>query len=84
MLAGAGRARIPAAEDDSLLTARERQVLSLVARGATNREVAAALGISAKTVNAHLEHVFAKLDVTTRGAAIFIAVDRGLIGREES
>ena len=61
------------------LTPREVEVLGLVARGATNRDVAAALDLSAKTVNAHLEHIFTKLDVTTRGAAAFYAVQNGLI-----
>jgi HD-GYP domain-containing protein (c-di-GMP phosphodiesterase class II) len=61
------------------LTERERDVLALVARGATNRAAAAALGISAKTVNAHLEHIFAKLGVSTRGAAAFAALSGGLL-----
>ena len=61
------------------LTGREREVLALVARGATNRAVAQALGISAKTVNAHLEHIFTKLGVTTRGAATFQAIELGLL-----
>jgi HD-GYP domain-containing protein (c-di-GMP phosphodiesterase class II) len=77
VLATAGhpvRARVP-----ETLTVREREVLALVARGATNRAVAQRLGISAKTVNAHLEHVFTKLGVTTRGAAAFQAVELGLL-----
>ena len=61
------------------LTAREREVLALVARGATNRAAAQALGITPKTVNAHLEHIFAKLGVTTRGAAAFAAIERGFL-----
>jgi DNA-binding CsgD family transcriptional regulator len=59
------------------LTDRERQVLALVARGATNRRIAEELRISPKTVNAHLEHIFTKLGVTTRGAAAFHAVTQG-------
>jgi len=62
------------------LTAREREVLALVAQGATNREAAQRLRISAKTVNAHLEHIFAKLGVTTRGAAAYQAMELGLLG----
>jgi len=61
------------------LTDRERDVLALIARGATNRAAATALGISAKTVNAHLEHIFAKLGVSTRGAAAFAALSAGLL-----
>jgi HD-GYP domain-containing protein (c-di-GMP phosphodiesterase class II) len=62
-----------------VLTVREREVLALVARGATNRVVAQTLRISAKTVNAHLEHIFTKLGVTTRGAASFQAIELGLL-----
>jgi HD-GYP domain-containing protein (c-di-GMP phosphodiesterase class II) len=68
------RARAPES-----LTVREREVLALVARGATNRVVAQSLGISTKTVNAHLEHIFTKLGVTTRGAASFQAIELGLL-----
>jgi DNA-binding NarL/FixJ family response regulator len=71
----------PAAGSPVALTSREREVLALVARGQTNRAIAANLGIAAKTVNAHLEHIFTKLGVTTRGAAAFYAVDRGLLDR---
>jgi len=53
------------------VTGREREVLALVAAGKTNREIAAVLAISARTVQKHLEHVFQKLGVETRtGAAI--------------
>jgi HD-GYP domain-containing protein (c-di-GMP phosphodiesterase class II)/DNA-binding CsgD family transcriptional regulator len=53
------------------LTAREREVLGLVARGLTNRAIGSRLGVSAKTVNTHLEHAFAKLGVSSRAAAVF-------------
>jgi DNA-binding CsgD family transcriptional regulator len=52
------------------LTPREREVLRLVARGRTNREVAHALWISPHTVRTHLENVFEKLGVTSRAAAV--------------
>lgn len=52
------------------LTARERQVAALLARRATNREIAAALGVSAHTARHHTEHVFAKLGVTSRRAML--------------
>jgi DNA-binding CsgD family transcriptional regulator len=48
------------------LTDSERRVAELVAEGATNREVAAALVISAHTVDSHLRHVFAKLAISSR------------------
>jgi HD-GYP domain-containing protein (c-di-GMP phosphodiesterase class II) len=59
------------------LTAREREVLELVARGMTNQAIGRRLGISAKTVNTHLEHVYAKLGVSTRVAAVVHATRRG-------
>jgi DNA-binding CsgD family transcriptional regulator len=52
------------------LTRREREVLSLVAEGMTNAEIAARLWISAGTVRRHLEHADSKLEVDTRTAAV--------------
>ena len=52
------------------LTQREREVLELVAEGSTNRQIARQLDISPGTVRAHLEHVFSKLNVGTRTAAV--------------
>jgi len=52
------------------LTAREAEVLGWVGRGKTNRDVAALLGLSARTVQKHLEHVYQKLGVETRTAAV--------------
>lgn len=51
------------------LTAREGEVLLWVARGKTNRDIADILGMSPRTVNKHLEHIFEKLGVETRSAA---------------
>ena len=53
------------------LTVREREVLGLVAQGLTNRAMGSRLGVSAKTINTHLEHAFAKLGVSSRAAAVF-------------
>ncbi len=61
------------------LTAREVEVLVLLARGMTKKQIAQALSISVKTVNAHVEHVYAKLGVTSRGAAALFAMRHGLI-----
>lgn len=59
------------------LTPREKEVLSWIAKGKTNRDVAEILGMSPRTVNKHLEHVFEKLGVETRAAAAALA-SRGL------
>lgn len=61
------------------LTAREMEVLELVARGMTNREIGAALSVGEETVKAHLKHVFVKLGASDRTEAALIAVQRGLI-----
>jgi len=60
-------------------TARELAVLELVARGMSNREIAAALTMGEETVKAHLKHVFAKLGVNDRTEAAMVALQRGLI-----
>jgi DNA-binding NarL/FixJ family response regulator len=60
------------------LSAREAEVVRLVARGQTNREIAAALGISERTVDRHVSNILAKLDVSSRAAATAFAVEHGL------
>ena len=75
-----GQVREPATE---ALSTRELDVLTLVAKGSTNRAVAAALFISEATVKTHLLHVYAKLGVSDRAAAVAVAYERGLLkGRE--
>jgi DNA-binding CsgD family transcriptional regulator len=64
------------------LTDREVQVLRRVVRGATNREVAAELFISVKTVERHLSVIFRKLDVPNRAAATAVALEAGLLPPE--
>jgi DNA-binding NarL/FixJ family response regulator len=61
------------------LTAKELEVLELLAVGISNREIADELHVSRATVKTHLVHVFTKLGVETRTAAVAVAVDRGLI-----
>jgi ATP/maltotriose-dependent transcriptional regulator MalT len=63
----------------SALTNREREVLSLVAGGETNRQIAAALGISEHTVARHLSNIFDKLGVTSRTAASAFAHKHKLV-----
>lgn len=58
------------------LTAREAEVLYWVVKGKTNRDIAEILGMSPRTVNKHLEHVFEKLGVETRTAAASLALGR--------
>ena len=60
------------------LTAREAEVLRLVATGLANAEVAAQLSLSPRTVNAHLTTIYGKLGVASRGAAIRFALDHDL------
>jgi len=61
------------------LTPREIEVLGLLARGRSNRQIAAALGISARTVSTHVEHVYTKAGVSTRGAAAMFAMRHRLV-----
>jgi HD-GYP domain-containing protein (c-di-GMP phosphodiesterase class II) len=61
------------------LTRREVEVLQLIARGASNKQVASRLSISAKTAGSHIEHIYAKLGVSTRAEAGLLAVQRGLL-----
>jgi DNA-binding CsgD family transcriptional regulator len=58
------------------LTPRELDVLSWVAKGKTNRDIAEILGMSPRTVNKHLEHIFVKLGVETRAAAAALVAGR--------
>ncbi|MEV4673869.1 MULTISPECIES: response regulator [Actinomadura] len=61
------------------LSARELEVLRLVARGTGNREIASELFISEATVKTHLTHIYAKLDVNDRAAAVATAYERHLL-----
>ncbi len=64
---------------DGRLTPREREVLTLVAAGRTNRAIADALVISEKTVARHVSNIFTKLGVSSRAAATAYAYDQGLV-----
>ena len=87
----AGRARLPlptgdeeapapepAGEDPFGLTPRERQVLELLAAGATNREIGAQLFMAEKTASVHVSRILAKLDVRSRTEAAAVAHRSGL------
>lgn len=67
------RANNPGRLAEAALTPRETEVLSWLAKGKTNRDIAEILGMSPRTVNKHLEHIFEKLGVETRSAAAALA-----------
>lgn len=59
------------------LTDRERDVLTLLAQGLTNKDIAQSLFLSVRTIEAHLRHIYGKLDVTSRTEAVLWAVQHG-------
>lgn len=61
------------------LTEREIEVLRRVAAGERNKEIAYGLGISERTVKAHLTHIFNKLDVDSRAGAVAVGAEQGLL-----
>jgi DNA-binding NarL/FixJ family response regulator len=74
-----GRTRKPEA---GTLSTREIEVLTLVARGTINKIIARDLRISEATVKTHLLHIFAKLGVDDRTAAVTVALERGILRLE--
>jgi len=78
-----GRAAQPQATDSpeqALLTERELEVLAAVARGDRNKEIAIQLGVTERTVKAHLTNVYNKLGVDSRAAAVSVGIQQGLLG----
>jgi two-component system response regulator NreC len=67
---------------EDVLTAREREVLTCIAEGMTNREIAEALVISSKTVERHRENIMAKLDMHNRVELVKYAIKKGLIAEQ--
>jgi DNA-binding CsgD family transcriptional regulator len=63
----------------SPLTRREREILGLLAQGMTNEKVAAALGISAETVQSHVHNAMGKLEADTRTQAVATAIRQSFI-----
>ncbi|MFI7666627.1 response regulator [Nocardia sp. NPDC049526] len=68
----------------SELTAREYEVLELIGRGRVNTEIARDLGISEVTVKSHIGHIFGKLELRDRAAAIVFAFDHGVVAPGQS
>jgi HD-GYP domain-containing protein (c-di-GMP phosphodiesterase class II) len=62
------------------LTAREVEVLTMLARGHPNREIARKLVVAPKTVSHHIEHIYTKLGISSRAAATLFATQHGLLG----
>jgi two-component system, NarL family, response regulator len=83
-LSGDIAARLESRKLEAALTARERDVLALLARGRRNRQIAEVLGISAGTVKTHVASILAKLHATDRTQAATLAIQRGLISIRRS
>jgi DNA-binding CsgD family transcriptional regulator len=66
------------------LTNRETEILRLLVQGLTRREIAHELTLSPHTVRHHLEHIYAKVGVGTRGAAAVYAVEHDLLGQADA
>ncbi|MBL8953443.1 MAG: HD domain-containing protein [Myxococcaceae bacterium] len=79
VLEGLGAKRPAVTSAVASLTEREVDVLRELAHGKTNKEIAAVLGISSRTVQHHTINLYAKLDVTTRAAAALVAARAGLV-----
>ena len=68
----------PRIERPAGLTEREAEVVGLLARGLQTKQIARALGISAKTADRHIQNAYAKIGVSTRAAATLFAMEHGL------
>lgn len=73
----------PAKTDAGVLTEREHEVLNLIVKGFSYKEIAGLLGMSPHTVPSHIKNLYRKLDVRSRGEAVFEAVQTGLVRLED-
>ncbi len=71
--------RQPRPENTTSLSPRESEILVLISKGLSNPQVAETLGVSRATVRTHLEHIYAKLDVSNRTEAVTEGIKKGLI-----
>jgi HD-GYP domain-containing protein (c-di-GMP phosphodiesterase class II) len=83
VLSAAGHRVSRRREGPAGLTQREIEVLRLLARGHSNKEIAQRLVISPKTVGNHIEHIYTKIDATNRASASLFAIQHGLLPEEE-
>jgi DNA-binding NarL/FixJ family response regulator len=83
VLGAAGHRVVRRREGPAGLTVREIEVLKLLARGMSNKEIASTLFISAKTVANHVEHIYAKINASTRAGAGLFAMQHGLLPEQE-
>jgi DNA-binding NarL/FixJ family response regulator len=79
VLGAAGHRIARRREGPAGLTQRELEILKLLARGLSNKAIADQLVISPKTVGKHVEHIYAKIDASTRTAASLFATRHGLL-----
>ena len=84
VLEAAGHRQPRRREAPSGLTAREIEVLILLARGMSNKQIAERLVITPKTAGNHVEHIYAKIDASNRAAAAMFAVQHGLLPEEKT
>jgi DNA-binding NarL/FixJ family response regulator len=73
------RTSVSSREAGSVLTSREEDVLRLVVKGYSYKEIAGALGLSVHTITSHIQHIYRKLSVRSRGEAVFEAIQMGLV-----
>jgi DNA-binding NarL/FixJ family response regulator len=83
VLRAAGHRAPARREGPAGLTAREVEVVALLARGHATKEIARRLGVTTKTASNHVEHVYTKLGVGSRAAATLFATQHGLVGSFE-
>jgi DNA-binding CsgD family transcriptional regulator len=79
VLAAAGHTRPKRAAGPAGLTPREIEVLTLIARGASNKQVARTLGITPKTAGTHIERIYTKIGASTRSTATLFAMQNGML-----